>query len=148
MITTYLGIDPGKTIGYAKVSFEGSSLVEVLVSQERRDDWSTFESYPLGLVSSCMVLVIEDFVGAGHRSKESNLVLKMIGAFELTAKQEGLEYVLQPPVVRKKYLKLAEDLYRQEFGREVCNHGKDAFAHVLKAIAAREKFSPREWLKT
>lgn len=141
----YLGIDPGKTIGYAKVVVEGSRLVSIMVSQERREDWSSFGSKPLNLVNDCDVLVIEDFVGSGHRSKESNLVLKMIGAFQLAGLAKGKIVLVQAPASRRKYLKTSEKLYKQHTGYPICHHGRDALAHVLKALAG-EGLNPKGWV--
>lgn len=146
MVRRYLGIDPGKTIGYAMVTFKDGKLLSLLVNQERREDCKAFQSVPLSLVEGCDVLAIEDFVGSGHRSKESNYVLKMIGAFEVVGLMEGKDVLVQAPASRRKYLKLAEALHAKVTGCAICRHGKDALAHALRAIVATEDFHPSEWL--
>lgn len=148
----YLGIDPGRTIGYARleVARDESSgafvLTDIEVGQERREDWSSFDSYPLGLVSDCDVVAIEDFVGSGHRSSESNFVLKMIGAFEVVTLLTEGKPLIQAPAKRRKYLKLAERLYEKLKGKKPPKHGHDALAHALKAIAVEQGIHPDVFL--
>lgn len=142
----YLGIDPGRTIGYAVVHVEkeddGFKITKLEVGQERQEDWKTYDSYPLTLVSEVDLMAIEDFVGAGIRSNESNHVLKMIGAFELIAKMNSIKVLVQAPAKRRKYLKVAEKLYKKHFGRNPPGHGQDALAHALKAIAVEQGIHP------
>lgn len=148
MIKTYLGLDPGLTIGYAIVGVdtETGDLVELTVGQQKTADWKCFATKPWNLIPDVDAVIIEDFVGSGYRSVQSNHVLKQIGAFESFGKYLNKEVVVQAPKMRRKFLAWAKMIYKQETGFKVCRHGHDALAHAFKTIAG-EIVHPRTWEK-
>lgn len=131
-----LSIDPGLTIGWCFLAIEGQKVLDLLVS-EYRTEGIAFGSDPMVRLQSggFDVLVIEDFVGSGPRTKESCYTLKMIGAFEQVALSQGIEVAIQTNIMRKPWLKDAVKLHREwNNDRYPCHHGKDALAHALRYL--------------
>lgn len=130
-----LAIDPGLTVGYSILEVEGDDVIDLLVEQERTNE-KPYGTEPMRLLAEAGVdvLVMEDFVGAGYRTKESSYTLKMIGGFEFAAMERGIPVVMQTNIMRKAWIKDATALYR--VWKEVlpCHHGKDALAHALRYL--------------
>lgn len=143
---TFLGLDPGKTIGYAVLKIDGIDLESIEVGQQRVEDYDLFKSKIPKLIAEVDVVAVEDFIGAGIRSTDASNVLKQIGAICFAAKTLGKTLYVQRNKQRLKYLKLGVDLYEESSGSKPCHHGKDALAHALKAIGL--DFHPKRLLKT
>lgn len=120
-----LAIDPGLTTGIALIDETGdlqecktmSTVTDVIIYID--DFWESPE--PLRMV------IVEDFVGAGPRTKEAIFVLKLIGAIVATCILNGTKYIEQAPQVR---LPLHPDAQRRApIGTS--KHVIDAYAHAL-----------------
>lgn len=143
-----LAIDPGLTIGWCYLVVKGLEVVELIVS-EHRTEGIAFGSDPMSFLQKAKldVLVIEDFVGSGPRTKESCYTLKMIGAFEQVGRSRGLEVAIQTNIMRKPWLKDGVKLHRAlKSGKYPCHHGKDALAHALRYLKNQgEPWDKKEW---
>lgn len=137
LVTRILAIDPGKTIGYALAETDGTTLWVIEVSQFVTEDWNPVGSKPFDYMALYQpdIVRIEDFVGNGVRSSESNHVLKMIGGFKSAADTRGIEFKQCAPGTRMKYLKKGGDAYTEATGKVLPIHAKDAWAHLLRECA-------------
>ena len=146
-----LAIDPGLTIGYCYIDVNSKTgTINMLgVDEERVEDYKPFTSHPMNLIRASVLdyLVVEDFVGAGPRTKEATGTLKMIGAFEMLAHERGIPFKLQTNIMRKPCLKEGVTIFRAlNEGRYPCHHGKDALAHALRFLRDKdEKWKQPGW---
>lgn len=122
--STVLAIDPGGTTGLARVSLRGR-----LISSIGTKKFETIIGYIL--LTSPSVVIIEDFIGSGPRTKEAIMVLKLIGKIEGACLVFGFPVVMQNPQTRKPYLSIIEET--------ITVHEKDAFAHALAYLDGRQK---------
>jgi hypothetical protein len=142
----FLAVDPGRTIGYARIHLYGNTITLLDVGQDqanivlhgkakKSERWYASESTPMTCLRTESlrpdVFQIEDFVGGGIRSSESSNVLRMVGAFCETATQHGVELRLVTPGERYPYFKKADELVKFTHANR---HGRDALAHCLMAI--------------
>lgn len=74
-----------------------------------------------------ITVVVEDFIGAGPRTKEAIFVLKLIGGIEALCFSNGTPYVLQTPNTR---IPLVPDAKRKA-PKGTIIHIIDAYAHAL-----------------
>lgn len=127
---TVLAIDPGMTTGLALVSFQGVLL------HVTTDNFKTFEGVAHYILDNTIdVVVIEDFIGAGPRTKEAIFVLKLIGKIEGVCYTQGIPVVMQNPQVRKPYMLMV----RNNLKKAISKHEEDAYAHALAYLNRREK---------
>lgn len=138
-IVNILAIDPGKTIGYAygQLNKTENTLTIIEVSQQKTEDWNPYDTEPCLWLSSGDVSIcrIEDFVGNGVRTVESNHTLKMIGGFRMLADDLDVEFKQCAPGTRMKYVKKGAEAYELAMGVALPIHAKDAFAHLLRECA-------------
>lgn len=118
-----MAIDPGITTGIAIVDLTGS-IVGSCLNTSVIDVMGSIVSTKPDLV------IIEDFVGAGPRSKESIFVLKLIGMVLGVCFIEKIPYVVQVPQIRVPYVSVAK-----EMGEGRSRHIIDAYAHALAWLA-------------
>lgn len=137
LICKILAIDPGKTIGFALAELYSDKLVINDIGQHLVSDWNPYNSLPMYLVGLCNVLRVEDFVGNGVRSKESNHVLKMIGAFKFRGNELEIQVVTPTPGTRTKFIKKGQEIHLKLTGKKLPVHALDAFAHLLKECEDR-----------
>lgn len=148
-VAKLLALDPGLTTGFALIKFDPRTmdLISLQVSQERKEDAKAWGSKPMDILISEKpnFLVIEDFIGAGPRTKESNYVLKMIGAYEAMGSKLGAEVSVQANSMRRPFLKGGVNFYRSLKGTNPCHHGKDALAHGLRFLHDRFAWDYKRW---
>ena len=122
-----LAIDPGGTTGLARVSLRGK-----LISSMSTKKFETIIGYVL--LTSPNVVIIEDFIGAGPRTKEAVQVLKLIGKIEGACHVFGFPVVMQNPQIRKPYRSLVV-----EQKLNITTHEEDAYAHALAYLDRKLK---------
>jgi len=133
--------DPGLTTGYALADFA-----------ERDDN----PIVPFRLIAACAlatphevvqwatakkpgVLIVEDFVGAGPRTREAIHTLKLVGYLQYLYTNGMLtETVRHQPQWRKAYVALASQVLREHPTIAYNKHAADALAHIF-AYQARMK---------
>lgn len=127
-----LAIDPGKSIGVAYVSYlanEGKLEITTKTVFSFEDFFDYFKRiFP-------DVVVIEDFIGAGPRTKEAIMVLKLIGKIEGICFLLKTPVIIQNPQMRKPYLFKVQ----KHLKSIVSKHEEDALAHALAYINQQEK---------
>lgn len=136
--------DPGLTTGYALADFaerDGSDVVPFRLLRA-----CAFEDIHavLGAVEMDRhdVRVVEDFVGAGPRTREAIHTLKLVGALQYwNYTSLAVQTVMHQPQWRKGYVAAASDLLRQHPTLAYNKHAADALAHIF-AYHARNKAGP------
>lgn len=135
--------DPGLTTGYALADFA-----------ERDDN----PIVPFRLLAACSldtvedvlweadstisdVRIVEDFVGAGMRTREAIHTLKLVGALQYWNLFERGRAVLHQPQWRKAYVDIAAQVLREHPLCSYNKHAADALAHIF-AYHARHKAGP------
>lgn len=144
-----LALDPGLTIGFASfvMDVETFQLKELVVSEERTEDAKPWGTAPMNIiVNGIDYLVMEDYIGGGPRTKESNYVLRQIGGFESVAASKGIPLKMQINAMRRPFLKEGAAFYKALKGRPACHHGKDALAHGLRWLQDEKQWDFRRWL--
>ena len=122
--------DPGVTTGYALATFD-----------ERYDGnvvpFRLIDAKPVIMIEELHLLVdqeddvriVEDFVGAGHRTPEAIHTLKLVGYLQHTPNHAGI-VVVQSPQRRKAFVSKAIELINDK-GLAPSKHAADALAHIL-----------------
>jgi hypothetical protein len=127
---TILAIDPGDTTGIALVDAVTGELVTGYEAYTTRQVVETVRLCWLRPVH----VVIEDFIGAGPRTKEATHVLKLIGNIQAAATLGDLVWDEQVPQMRLPFV----DTARTRAGKGISRHIIDAYAHALARIAILE----------
>ena len=136
--------DPGLTTGYALADFA-----------ERDDNpivpFRLLAAHPIESVSDVVgiayqtgtgVLVVEDFVGAGMRTRDAIHTLKLVGFLQhLYTNSLTVQTVVHQPQWRKGYVALAEQVLREHPLCAYNKHAADALAHIF-AYHARNRAGP------
>lgn len=119
-----IAVDPGLTIGVAEVRV-GARGERNVVQTFQTDD-------PLAATNSICradVVVVEDFVGGGPRTKEAIHTLKVCGFVEWYARLLGVTVVLRQPQFRLHKVTEATALVGPG-----APHAVDALAHALSYL--------------
>jgi hypothetical protein len=129
-------VDPGCTTGVAVYS-EG---LEWLSSRQIKDfDYLCNYLDTLLAIASpfieggtlSLVIVCEDYIGAGRRDAPSNATRDVIGAVKSAAARHNVTLYMEAPQKRKAFVDAARTMLKVGHdGR----HGADALAHVLSHI--------------
>ena len=120
MDTVIMAIDPGYSTGAVIIGLDGNMVGgREIETEEEVLDWI--------IGSRPNLVIIEDFVGAGPRTKEAITVLKFIGKIIGLCYVIRIPVVMQAPQVRIPLHHDAEELLPK--GTSV--HIVDAFAHAL-----------------
>jgi hypothetical protein len=114
-----LAVDPGITTGIAFISETGELLQAGTATYEETLD-------RVHAQQDC-IIVVEDFIGAGPRTKEAIFVLKLIGGIVAICHVDSLRCIIQAPQVRIPFVPEAKD----RAGLKVSKHAIDAYAHGL-----------------
>lgn len=120
-----VAIDPGRTTGIAITADNG-----YLIEWKTTMSMDTLVALVDDLKESVDVVVIEDFIGAGKRSKDGAFTLKLIGAVWAVCLLDELPFVVQVPQTRVPFLALAKSLAP----KDIIIHGLDAYAHALAYV--------------
>lgn len=124
-----IAIDPGVTIGLAHIT-EGSGKYWSWDTHQTKDIIEAFE-WVDELINGFSTLVIEDFISAGHLTKEAKRTLKVIGFFEYSY-QDTLHVEIATPQKRLPFVKQAHEL---TLSRNLPGpHSADALAHALAKL--------------
>ena len=132
--------DPGLTTGYALADFggrDGSSVVpfRLLTAQVL----TCVEEVIAQAAPFTDVLIVEDFVGAGQRTREAIHTLKLVGYLQYRYFLDpATRTVLHQPQWRKGYVAAASDLLRSHPTLTYNKHAADAVAHLF-AFHARNR---------
>lgn len=139
MTLNLIAVDPGMTTGLALLRITEAGLV---ISGTEATD-------PLRIVSGIWslsrgvpntVLLVEDFVGGGYRTAESNHTLKQIGLYEWTF-SPYFPVILRTPQQRLKGTSLAKKLAQQPNVDIPEPHSLDALKHCFSyALEQGESF--------
>ena len=128
-----VGIDPGGTTGLAVVSYNKRRNKYRLECYDQINGYELVyknvpaQDYVKRLLShQPNLVVIEDFIGGGYRSTDSNDTTKLVGFFVGSAIANGIPAVLQVPKRRRPFVQLAKASIDKRF-----KHSADAYAHVL-----------------
>lgn len=125
--------DPGLTTGYARVAINepeeryGGNVVPFRVVDAR--PLSFKEQIDDTLTRMDTVRIVEDFVGAGHRTVEAIHTLKLVGYLQHRVNPFG-DVIMQSPQRRKAFVSKAVELM-EEGGFTPSRHAADALAHIL-----------------
>src|SRR4051812_46375557 len=113
MSESVLAIDPGITTGVVQVSMLGEIIAMSLIGDPPELIATMKELLPTHIV-------IEDFVGAGPRTKEAIHVLKLIGIVTGASYVLGLNVLLQVPQERIPFLYEAKQRFTEskKFGKK------------------------------
>ena len=133
--------DPGLTTGYALADFggrDGSNVVPFHLLDAGHTEY-------IGVTINRAwhfrpdVLIVEDFIGAGQRTREAILTLKLVGALQfLEYSSDAWKTVMHQPQWRKGYVAAASDLLRSHPTLTYNKHAADAVAHLF-AYHARNR---------
>lgn len=99
-----------------------------------------------------LIVVMEDFLGAGYRNNDNKNTIKILGYIEYLCKYYGYEYYIQPPQFRKPYLEEAQEYFKTYVdespvlkdswkNKSFSRHMVDALAHAVgrfHVLARRE----------
>jgi len=121
-----VGVDPGRTTGLAFVTLTPTSRVLHYADGERDVEHVGRLLLKWSSDNPDIVVVVEDFLGAGPRSADSNHTLKVVGFTYYLCQMEGIPSALVPPQAR---LSSMDDARALAQGRGV--HATDATAHAL-----------------
>lgn len=122
-----LGVDPGRTTGVALGEFNN----EGELWRHREFEIMSLDKLVKFIQSiNPTKIVVEDFVGAGPRTKDSNNVHQLIGAVRGTAVILGIPCHVAVPQRRLPFLVPARKLLVKSGGKQ-SPHKEDALAHVL-----------------
>jgi hypothetical protein len=136
--------DPGLTTGYALADFA-----------ERDDNpivpFRLISAYPLDSPADVVrkaneswadIIVVEDFVGSGPRTREATHTLKLVGYLQyFNITHFTSKTILHQPQWRKGYVALAEQVLREHPLCQYNKHAADALAHIF-AYHARNRAGP------
>lgn len=121
-----LAVDPGATTGLAVASQAGllyrSQVAPHEVAKRVR---SLLPAY------LPQIIVVEDFVGGGPRTKWAKLTLEVIGRCLAVAELYAVPVKRQAPQLRKAFLSEAKRLVA---GKHADRHAADALAHALRYL--------------
>lgn len=117
-----ISIDPGYTTGVAIVSPGGE-----LISSRLFEKKDALDILYLIRTKQPSVIIIEDFVGSGPRTKEAIFVLKLIGSVIGVSYLEPVAVILQVPQFRKPLVSEAEALAPAGTSKHIIA----AYAHAL-----------------
>jgi hypothetical protein len=125
-----LGIDPGKTTGYAKFDTDSTNLDQGFSMFEIGSDFHTHETMYGILISQVPdTIVCEDF-NYQRRDKVNLFPLELIGIVKLYSQQHSIPLVMQQPNIWRNFW---SDPKLNQLGLYVPTkpHAMDALAHVL-----------------
>lgn len=128
-----LSIDPGVTTGIVSVNTEDKSIEARQVKGIYKA--STVIINMMRKSNPYMVVVIEDFVGAGKRDNDIVDTIKLLGYVQLLCKNLPIDCITQHPQYKHPFMEVAELRYS---GSKV-EHIKDAYAHLLAYIILNGK---------
>ena len=120
----FFGIDPGGMIGFAAVTSSG----EVLFTKETDDILEVFDTIIGSLGSEPVAVVIEDYLGAGPRSKDGHHTSLQIGYIWYSCQAVDIPCERVGSQRRLAYVDRAS--------QHTTNHARSALAH---AFAEMEK---------
>ena len=129
-----IGIDPGMTTGlavYGRMGALETDYIRLNTPAIAKWVWQQHQRYSkLGRV----LIVIEDFIGSGPRTRGAIYTLKLIGALTFFCDWHKLQGQAQEPQRRKAYLKQAKKALGVR-GLKFNNHQMDAMAHAMSFYA-------------
>ena len=127
-----VGIDPGVTTGVCLVA-NGPEDLKIL----RKDQIVSIPCLMQALqgMDWPRLVVMEDYLGAGHRHKAAVHTIQVIGAVKGWAAIHDVPVEMQPPQWRKPFVTEARILLKSKHSGR---HAADALAHILGYIY-REK---------
>lgn len=120
-----IAIDPGLTIGLASVEvFRGTLAIHVHQTTGVLEAENWIESH----IYRNTVILVEEYVGSGHLTKEAKHTVEVLGFF----KHRFNEYPMNLPVpqARKAHVSEAQH-FITELGVTEGPHNADALAHAL-----------------
>ena len=129
------GIDPGQTIGVALIQGATPHRAKVLesfeISHEEIDIYRLFWRWYREMTeldpAETLNCVVEDFVGAGPRSKPSNDTLKVIGGVIFTCRALKIPCTAVQPQVRLSYVAQVSTMTT---GRDAISALAHAYSHL------------------
>lgn len=130
-----VAIDPGKTTGIAIVGSDGR-----LIEWRLTTSMDTLVSDVDELKLSVEAVVIEDFIGAGKRSKDGAFTLKLIGAVWAICLLNEVPFVTQVPQIRKPYFAEA----KARAPKDIVIHALDAYSHGLAFLERSQNGVPAD----
>lgn len=129
-----VAFDPGLTTGYALADFggrDGSNVVPFHLLEAGSTEYIGV-TLNKALYYNPDVLIVEDFVGAGQRTREAIHTLKLVGALQfLEYTTDRWRTVVHQPQWRKGYVAAASDLLRSHPTIKYNKHAADAVAHLF-----------------
>lgn len=121
-------IDPGMTTGVAHVTLSSYEAFPLSWDADQFTDPEEAFEWVDGLASAGAVLGIENYLSAGHLTKEAKHTIKVIGFFEFSYRG-GLHVELTVPQKRKPFVSQALKLISN---RDIPGpHSADALAHAI-----------------
>jgi hypothetical protein len=123
-----VAFDPGETTGIAELDTE-SGHVHAVQTRNVSEIGAALNAARSRAESGENVLVlVENFVGGGYRTKAAIHTLKLLGLIEHFCTLFGLRVFVQPPQFRKAYVSKAKAVVGD-------SHAADAYAHILYFVA-------------
>jgi len=128
-----VGIDPGVTTGVCLAHELKGAIQAIDAKQIIRLDVliSWLDSLPT--LAAC---IVEDYIGAGHRTTHAVHTIQTIGAIRGWAVRRGQTITMQPPQWRKAFVESARKMLSVRHGGR---HKADALAHILAHEFRRRK---------
>lgn len=139
MSNKVVAYDPGHHSGFAV--FVDGELVETALfyGLDMPTEWETL-LWAIDRHKDAGVMVIEDYVGAGPRTRTNVPVIKLIGALTALARDRGITPVVQGPNRRVPFVKQAKELsLALKSNSYKSRHVHDAAAHGLAYLHSLEK---------
>ena len=127
------GIDPGVTTGCV--------LVELLEGQVRVIEHRQIKALPvlmawLHSLPEMGAVIVEDYIGSGHRHSYTIVTIQVIGAIKGWAAMHAQPLTMETPQKRKPFVKAARKALNV---KHADRHAADALAHVLSWDHRRKK---------
>lgn len=118
-----IAVDPGYSTGVVAIDLEGGIVAGRVIEINNALE----ELLNLVDENETRLVIVEDFVGAGPRTKEAIFVLKLIGAIRGACYVKKIPFLVQVPQKRIPYVPDA----KRHAAPGTSRHIIDALAHVL-----------------
>jgi len=131
-VNMMISIDPGITTGLVIAKFSSMTDIKPVVAIDSRDISVIIDTVNSYIEThGAEVIIVEDFVGSGFRSKDTKATIELLGFVKsyYGIIMEQLVVVQQPQFRKHCYNESKTILSKHKINK--VHHAKDAFAHLI-----------------
>jgi hypothetical protein len=136
MTPEVIGVDPGATIGGARVRPDGS-LVWAQELKDVQNLWSLI--WRAQTCEAGLHVVIEDYSAAGSMNRDAKTTIKRVGAFEELCRWHNIAYTIAQPQHRLSAATQAEAAVLALHPNESATSMRNAISAAAHALAWRRR---------